>query len=268
VPRSPAAEAEREVFSTPAVAERWLARCAPLARCVAPDELLAAWLASTAAVVFEGAQGVLLDESLGFHPHTTWSRCTPEGARELLAEAAPGAPLRVYGVLRAHAVRHGPGPMPSEEPALGRIVAEHNDTNPWQGPVRYGWFDAVLARYALACVPELDALAVTHVDALARRETWSACAEYAGPRGDDDLVLRSAAGRVTELVREPRPSLARQERLGRLLGRCRPELRAMPGRESDYLASLEQRLGRRIDLVSRGPRARDVEELAGADVLS
>jgi adenylosuccinate synthase len=61
-------------------------------------------------VVFEGAQGVLLDEWRGFHPYTTWSTTTFDNAEALLAEAGmPGEALRL-GVTRAYLTPHGPGP--------------------------------------------------------------------------------------------------------------------------------------------------------------
>ena len=103
----------------------------------------------TETVIFEGAQGVLLDADDGFHPFTTWSRCTAENALELITEMAPGSNAYQIGVLRSYAVRHGPGPLPTETSVLASVVKEHNHTNEWQGAVRYGWFDAVLARYAL-----------------------------------------------------------------------------------------------------------------------
>jgi len=134
-----------------------------------------------AAVVFEGAQGVLLDEQAGFHPYTTWSRCTLDNALELLAEAAPGAEVRRIGVLRAHAVRHGPGPLPTETGELRPAVREHNGFGEWQGAVRYGWFDAVLARYALAVAGPLEGLALTHLDAPSRLDRWRVCAGYQRP---------------------------------------------------------------------------------------
>ncbi|MCP9971471.1 adenylosuccinate synthetase [Actinomadura madurae] len=86
-------------------------------------------------VVFEGAQGVLLDEWHGFHPYTTWSATTFANAETLLAEAG-GTALRL-GVLRAYATRHGPGPFVTEDPVLTADLPEpHNGTGRWQGAFR------------------------------------------------------------------------------------------------------------------------------------
>jgi len=82
------------------------------------DGYLARLLRQRGSVVFEGAQGVLLDEWRGFHPYTTWSTTTFENAEALLKEAGmPGEALRL-GVTRAYLTRHGPGPFVTEDPTL------------------------------------------------------------------------------------------------------------------------------------------------------
>ena len=147
---------ERAAFH-PDVVARWAEAVRPVADWVRPTSALRDELAREEAVVFEGAQGVLLDECLGFHPHTTWSDCT---ARHALA-LAPDA--EVIGVTRAWAVRHGAGPLPSADARV--TMDDHNRANEWQGGVRYGHFDPFLLRYALAAQP-VDRLVVTHLDAL------------------------------------------------------------------------------------------------------
>jgi adenylosuccinate synthase len=114
-------------------------------------------------VVFEGAQGVLLDEWHGFHPYTTWSTTTSANAEELLAEAdAAGAALRL-GVVRCYMTRHGPGPFVTEDPTL-ELPEPHNQHGTWQGPFRTGHFDGVALRYAIEVTGGVDAVALTHLD--------------------------------------------------------------------------------------------------------
>jgi adenylosuccinate synthase len=109
-------------------------------------------------VVFEGAQGVLLDEWYGFHPYTTWSTTTFEGAE------AFGLPVFRLGVLRTVTTRHGPGPMPTEDAKL-QLAEPHNGTGLWQGRFRAGHYDAVAHRYAIeACQTGVDGIALTHLD--------------------------------------------------------------------------------------------------------
>ncbi|MGI5504902.1 adenylosuccinate synthetase [Lentzea sp. CA-135723] len=113
-------------------------------------------------LVFEGAQGVLLDETYGFHPHTTWSTVVPRNARELL----DGSHARVIGVTRTYQTRHGAGPLPTEDAAvLARFPEAHNGTGEFQGAWRAGHLDAELLQYAVRCCGGIDGLAVTHLDA-------------------------------------------------------------------------------------------------------
>jgi adenylosuccinate synthase len=114
-------------------------------------------------VVFEGAQGVLLDEWRGFHPYTTWSTTTFANAETLLAEAgAPGAATRL-GVTRTYQTRHGPGPFPTQDPGLP-VTEPHNADGRWQGPFRAGHLDAVALGYAVRVAGGVDAVALTHLD--------------------------------------------------------------------------------------------------------
>lgn len=115
-------------------------------------------------VVFEGAQGVLLDEDFGFHPYTTWSKTTTQNAEACLELGQQHARVTRVGVLRTFHTRHGAGPLPTEGTLSSRYVStDHNWANEWQGSFRTGIFDMVLARYALN-VCRVDCLALTHLD--------------------------------------------------------------------------------------------------------
>jgi adenylosuccinate synthase len=112
-------------------------------------------------VVFEGAQGVLLDEWHGFHPYTTCFTTTFTNAQTLLAEAGMPPATRL-GVLRTYATRHGPGPFVTEDPVLtAGLPDRHNGFGRWQGEFRVGHLDVVALRYALEVTGGADALAVT-----------------------------------------------------------------------------------------------------------
>ena len=122
----------------------------------------------TGRLVLEGAQGVLLDQHHGFHPHTTWSTTTPHNARALLR----GRPATTLGVTRTYQTRHGAGPLPTEDPALlARFPERHNGTGHYQGAWRTGHLDARLLTYAVDACDGLDGLAVTHLDATDLRVT-------------------------------------------------------------------------------------------------
>lgn len=121
-----------------------------------------------ATIIFEGAQGVLLDEDYGFHPFTTWSTTTARNANIVLDEAECRHTRQVIGVLRAYATRHGAGPFPVEDDLLTRALPDkYNPENLWQSKLRCGWWDFNLLRYSVAVAKAnggLDALALTCLD--------------------------------------------------------------------------------------------------------
>ena len=195
-------------------------------------------------VVFEGAQGVLLDEWRGFHPYTTWSTTTFANAETLLAEALPteaGSRGVRLGVVRSYLTRHGPGPFPTEDPTL-ELPEPHNRRGDWQGAFRVGHFDAVALRYAVSVAGSVDALAVTHLDTAAGRP-MRVCDRY--------LV----DGRpVDRLDPGPERDLDYQSRLTAMLLRARPSYRGLGG---DWPGVIEAALGAPVALLSLGPTAAD-----------
>lgn len=115
-------------------------------------------------VLFEGAQGILLDPILGFSPHVTKTRTTPLNAQNLL-ERAGIFEARILGVTRSYLTRHGMGPFPTEMDSLQkRFLESHNLENQWQGKMRFGWLDLVLLNYACSKVPAMKEIALTHLD--------------------------------------------------------------------------------------------------------
>ncbi|MEV4269679.1 adenylosuccinate synthetase [Micromonospora aurantiaca (nom. illeg.)] len=199
------------------------------------------WLAGAlreGTCVFEGAQGVLLDEWHGFHPYTTWSTTTFANAETLLAEAGMAGTAQRLGVLRTTTTRHGPGPLVTEDAALP-FRDRHNGTNPWQGRFRFGHFDAVAHRYALEVAGGVDGLALTHLD-LARPEL-RICRRYEG---------------LDRLVPGPAGDLDRQAVLTERLMRARPVLDESP---ADWPAAVSEALGAPVVLTSRGPTAEEKE---------
>ena len=163
-------------------------------------------------VIFEGAQGVLLDEDYGFHPYTTWAKTTTRNVHTILDEAECRVRPMTVGVTRVYATRHGAGPFPTEDQGLTRTLPDlYNPTNPWQSLLRCGWLDFELLRYALRVqnmITPVDALAVTCADQLPIMGQF----RYAGEWDRPDLLvfippselrqrsLRSAQVREAKLV--------------------------------------------------------------------
>jgi adenylosuccinate synthase len=253
---------EWSLFERPDVIDTWIERVARITSLglVAPDSLLQRWLAQSNTVLFEGAQGVLLDAERGFHPYTTWSNCTTENALDLIQTLAPGSPTCQIGVLRAHAVRHGPGPLPSETNELAARVSEHNQFNEWQGTVRYGWFDAVLARYALAITGRLDSLFITHLDLLPRLKFWPCCTAYRLPPGFDSSFCNAGitAGLLQCFQLSRSLSLAQRTRFTESLAAVTPLLESFEANEETVIAQIEAISGQTVGLVSNGPGAAQV----------
>jgi adenylosuccinate synthase len=213
-------------------------------------------------LLFEGAQGVLLDENYGFAPYTTWSTTTLANAQTLLAEHDYAGQVIRLGIMRTYMTRHGAGPLPTEEPALATYLPErYNTWNDWQHAFRVGPCDLVLARYAREVVGELDGLAVTHLDRLAELPTWRVCTSYLYQGAEQDLspYVQQSGNRVTALRVQRPPDLQRQEQLTQLLQQCAPVYevisRRAAGDPAPYLELLAQHLNTPIALLSSGPAA-------------
>jgi len=116
-------------------------------------------------IIFEGSQGVLLDEDLGFHPNTTWSGTTQRNAQSLL-EAAGLPAGNVVGVVRKYLTRHGAGPLPGEimEDMAEQLPEEHNKMGVFEGGWRRGYFALPLFDYAVRANGGVDEVAITHMD--------------------------------------------------------------------------------------------------------
>lgn len=171
---------EWQVFQQNDLALRWMNS---IHRIIENDlvdltDSLSKWSKDTESIVFEGAQGVLLDARAGFFPYNSWTDTKPDKAIELVHGCPPVSEIIKVGVSRCYAVRHGPGPLPTETHELDGVVSDHNQYNDWQGGVRYGWSDQVLFKYALNAVNGVDLLALTHLDVLNQLLEWKVCKQY------------------------------------------------------------------------------------------
>ena len=247
------------------LAERWFEQALRLARQVAPaDEgAVATRLRAPGTLLFEGAQGVLLDEARGFHPHTTWSDVTPAGAQGVLAAAGIEAPVHRLGIVRAYLTRHGAGPLPTHDAALDALAEPHNGDDGFQGRFRRGHPDAVLLRYAVGAAGPLDGLLVSHLDAIERAPLhW--CSAYVGvPEAEAPHCRREGAdpARIVGLPLGAPGDLAHQARLTALLDRVQPVYDAAPVPSAAALvARLEDIASCGVRFTSRGPTHAHVAE--------
>jgi adenylosuccinate synthase len=240
------------LFEDRAIIDRWIASISRVTEydLVWPEEKLREWFCAEERVVFEGAQGMLLDAEAGFYPYTTWSDCSPKNALNMIHEMAPDSEIFTLGVLRSHMVRHGNGPLPTETSELNKSISDHNHYNEWQGPVRYGWFDAVLARYALKAAGKIDALAVTHMDSAARSSTWTYCDGY-----EDN---HSPGKFLTGIPDIRHFSLDEKEKVTNSLFAVKPVLSQCETGELNIVAMIESLLHHPVALISNGQKAENI----------
>lgn len=130
-------------------------------------------------VLAEGAQGTMLDVDHGTYPFVTSSNSTAGGACTGLG-IPPTRIDRVVGVIKAYTTRVGEGPFPTElhDEAGQMLRDEGHEFGATTGrPRRCGWFDAVIARYAIG-VNGIDQLVLTKIDVLDKFATIKVCTGY------------------------------------------------------------------------------------------
>jgi adenylosuccinate synthase len=204
--------------------------------------------ASGANILFEGAQGTLLDVDHGTYPFVTSSNTTA-GAASTGTGVGPRSFDYILGVVKAYTTRVGAGPFPTElfddmGEHLGRVGAEFGATT--GRPRRCGWFDTVALRRAILN-NSLSGLCVTKLDVLDGLETIKLCIGY---RLDGEeiqtppyLVDRYAE---CEPVYEELPGW-----VASTVGITRWD--ALPAEAQNYVRRLEVLLGVPVDMVSTGP---------------
>lgn len=200
-------------------------------------------------VLFEGAQGTLLDVDLGTYPFVTSSSSTAGGA----CTGTGVSPKRIDGILgvcKAYTTRVGEGPFPTElSDATGEhIRARGQEFGATTGrPRRTGWFDAVGVRYAVR-VNGLDALAMMKLDVLDELDPILVCTGYRY-RGE---VLTEFPNE-TAVLAECQPvyetlSGWKQSTVGVIADE------KLPTKCQAYIRHLETLVGVPLTLVSTGPR--------------
>jgi adenylosuccinate synthase len=213
------------------------------------EQLLNAWIAGGRSLLFEGAQGTLLDIDHGTYPYVTSSNSTAGGA--CTGTGVP--PTRIdgaIGVLKAYTTRVGGGPFPSElGDARGDFLRQRgNEFGTVTGrPRRCGWLDTVVARYA-QLLNGIDTVALTKLDVLDDFDEIPVCVAY---RLD---------GREVRELPPDRRCLERAEPVLRVFkGWQRStagvlEESELPAAARAYVDFIEQELGAAVTLVSTGPR--------------
>jgi adenylosuccinate synthase len=205
-------------------------------------------IAAGQSVLFEGAQGTMLDVDHGTYPFVTSSSATAGGA--CTGTGVPPTKIDgVIGVSKAYITRVGSGPFPSEakDEAGDRIRKAGNEFGSVTGrPRRCGWFDVPLLRYT-AMVNGFDSLIVTKLDVLDELDEIPVCVAYkCGSLQTEEMPATNRGLEQIEPVYEMFPGWKTQTR-----GISRFE--DLPDKAKNYLAFLEKRTGVEVGSVSTGP---------------
>jgi adenylosuccinate synthase len=244
-----ALSAEAQTFDAERICEQYLEYAERMRPFITDTTyLLHQSLAAGKGILFEAAQGSLLDVDHGTYPYVTSSNSSPAGVWS--GSGVPARRLdRVVGVIKAYTTRVGRGPFPTElNDGIGeRIRRTGREYGTVTGrPRRCGWFDAVAVRYT-AALAGADELALMLLDVLSEVDEISICTAY-----------EKDGQRVDHF-----PSDAF------LLEQCRPVYETLPGWRSEiskarhpadlpkaarsYVERLSQLLGLPISIISVGP---------------
>ncbi len=199
-------------------------------------------------VLFEGAQGVMLDLDLGTYPYVTSSN-TAAGAVCTGAGIAPKLVGYVVGISKAYTTRVGSGPFPTElVDTLGeRLRNEGGEFGATTGrPRRCGWLDAVILRKAVR-TSGTDSIALTKLDVLTGIDPLRICTSYRldGRMIDDVPASVAELERVEPIYEEHRGWNERLDDVRRM--------EDLPANARRYVARIEELVGVDVGIVSVGP---------------
>ncbi len=205
-------------------------------------------------IMFEGAQGTLLDIDHGTYPFVTSSNTTAGGA----ATGTGFGPRNfdyVLGITKAYTTRVGAGPFPTELYDGNKLLDEVGEHMAQRGhefgattgrPRRTGWFDAVALRRA-GQINSLSGLCITKLDVLDGLDTLRICRGYrCDGREQDTLPVGAEALARCEPIYEELPGW-RESTVGIT------EYSDLPENARAYLRRIEELAGLPIDLISTGP---------------
>jgi len=204
-------------------------------------------------ILFEGAQGVMLDVDHGTYPFVTSSNVV-SGQASAGSGVGPGAISYVLGLTKAYTTRVGSGPFPTElSDATGQKLGERGHefgTNTGRAR-RCGWFDAVMVRQACA-VSGVNGLALTKLDVLDGFDEIKVCTHY---KLGDKIIDRFPSGMTDQANVQPV-----YETIKGWSGSTRGarSWTQLPGEAVKYVRRLEELVGKPVALLSTSPEREDV----------
>ena len=213
-------------------------------------------LAAEKRILFEGAQGTMLDIDFGTYPYVTSSNCTA-GAVCTGLGIGPKAIEQVLGVSKAYVTRVGGGPFPTEMPPdldekIREIGKEYGATT--QRPRRCGWLDLVALRYATQ-INGLTAIALTKLDVFDTLTDLQVCTAY---RYKGEEVTRFPSS--LQVLEECEPVYETLPGWEQPLTEAR-DAADIPQRTKDYVAYVSDYLNVPIPIISIGPDRDQIVQL-------
>ena len=213
-------------------------------------------------VVVESSHGVLTDSVYGFYPHVSAIRTLPLFARGALADYGFDGIIKIIGVTRAYSIRHGAGPLPTDDPAMAEslLPGSCKDGSRYQGMARVGPLDFNLLRYAIEVSGGsklFDGLAITWFDQIIKNQKFIFSDHY---QGELDQNFFNTNGRI-KVIKEVDRSY--QESLSKVLMQSKPKLTAvellgeLEDEEAFYFCNtiFKGRFDINVKMVSLGPSA-------------
>ena len=216
------------------------------------SKLLNTYIQQGKNILFEGAQGTLLDNDHGTYPYVTSSN-TVAGAASVGTGVGPRCLEAILGVTKAYTTRVGAGPFPTElHDETGKAIAQRgNEFGSVTGrPRRCGWLDMVALRKAIQ-LNSLSSLCVTKLDVLDEFPVIRICTGY---RLDgevlDSIPIDAGEFGLCEPIYEDMPGW-QQSTVGVM------DLAKLPKNAQDYLSRVEKLAGIPIDIISTGADRRE-----------
>lgn len=203
-------------------------------------------------VLFEGAQGTMLDIDHGTYPFVTSSN-TVAGQAAAGSGLGPGAIGYVLGITKAYTTRVGEGPFPTEQDnEIGRFLGErgHEFGTVTGRKRRCGWFDAVLVRQSVA-VNGINGIALTKLDVLDGLEEIRICTAY---RLDGELIDHLPASQGAQARLEPVYETLEGWEGSTVGARSWADL---PAQAVKYVRHVEELIGAPVAMLSTSPERED-----------
>jgi adenylosuccinate synthase len=203
-------------------------------------------------ILFEGAQGALLDVDHGTYPYVTSSN-TVAAAAATGSGLGPRAIGYVLGIAKAYTTRVGGGPFPTElDDDVGRRIGQRGaefGTNTGR-PRRCGWFDAVLTRQTVK-ISGLDGVALTKLDILDGFETLKVCSRYRLDGEEIDYLPASQGAQA-----RVEPIYETIEGWSAVTSGAR-SWADLPAQAIKYVRRIEELIGAPVALLSTSPKRED-----------